>query len=106
MSLLVTVHVLSSPTATVPVQPAEKLCAYPDGPLSPTEYDPAFSATSVPGEAAPGNEPGVGELPVTDIVNAEAVAVPPLSLMTVLITCSFGWMSSFVMVQVFVSPIA
>ena len=51
----------------------------------------------------PGNELGLGLPPVTFIVNCDAVAVPPLSLTTRLITISRG-LSVFVSVQVFVSP--
>ena len=40
------------------------------------------------------------------MVKFDATAVPPLSLITVLMTLSFGWMSSLVTVHVFVSPMA
>ena len=43
-------------------------------------------------------------LPDTVIVKLAAVAVPPLSLTTCLMTISFAAISSFVTVQVFVSP--
>ena len=45
-------------------------------------------------------------LPVTDIVKSAAVLVPASSLTTCLITISFAALSSFVIVQVFVSPAA
>ena len=39
------------------------------------------------------------------IVKFAAVAVPPLSLITCLMMISWGWISSFVTVQVLVSPL-
>ena len=76
------------------------------GPAQVTLYWPAARPTCVPGDSAPGKLAGVGEPPVTVIVKSDAVLVPPLSLITCLITISFGPMSSFVIVQVFVSPSA
>ena len=43
---------------------------------------------------------------MTFIAKSPAVFVPPLSLITCLLTCTTGWMSSFVTVHVFVSPTA
>ena len=60
----------------------------------------------VPGDSAPGNEPGDGLVPVTVIVKEPATALPPLSLITCLMTISFGWLSLFVIVHVFVWPTA
>ena len=47
-------------------------------------------ATVVPGDSAPEKDAGLGLPPVTDIVKFAAVAVPPLSLMTCLMTINFG----------------
>ena len=44
--------------------------------------------TGVPGDAAPGKLEGLGLLPETFIVKSEAEAVPPLSLITCLMTLS------------------
>src|SRR6266571_1402445 len=104
-SSFVTVHVFVVPMTAVPVQSALYDAAYPDGPVSDTSYEPAFSPTVVP-DSAPWNEAGEGLVPVTDIVKSPATAVPPLSLTTCLMTISFGWTSLFVTVQVFVSPTA
>src|SRR5439155_26922916 len=101
-SLLVTVHVSVCPSMIVPEQAPAFERAYPAGPLSPTEKLPALIATVVPGESAPGKEAGLGELPLTVIVKLAGVAVPPSSLVTCLITISFGWMSSLVNVQVLI----
>ena len=62
--------------------------------------------TVVPGASAPGNAGGLVPGSSTDIVNWDAMAVPPLLLTTCLITMSCGAMSSFVTVQVLVWPIA
>src|SRR2546428_2361284 len=102
-SLFVTVHVFVVPMTAVPVQSAPYDAAYPDGPVSDTSYEPAFSPTVVP-DSAPWNEAGEGLVPVTVIVKSPATAVPPLSLTTCLITINLGWTSSFVTVHVFVSP--
>ena len=63
----------------------------------------------MPGDSAPAN----GLLPATStlpdrmcMVKSLAVAVPPLSLITCLITVSVGATSSLVIVHVFVSPTA
>ena len=56
--------------------------------------------TVVPGLSAPAKDAEDGWSPVTFIVQAEAVAVPPLSLMTCLMTVSVAGWSSFVIVQV------
>src|SRR5947209_3599359 len=92
MSAFVTVQVFVSPTAIEPVQSAEKLAAYPPGRVSETLYAPAFRKTVVPGDSAPGNDPGDGLPPVTVIVKSLATAVPPLPLITFLMTMSVaGW---------------
>ena len=62
--------------------------------------------TVVPGDSAPENDAGLGLVPVTDIVKLPAVAVPPLSLTTCLMTMRCAGWSSLVMVQVFCSPAA
>src|SRR5512142_225600 len=54
--------------------------------------------------SSPAKLAGDGAEPLTFIVNAPAVAVPPLSLTTCLITISFGWTSSLVTVQTADSP--
>ena len=58
----------------------------------------------MPGDSAPGDDPGLGLLPVTVIVKFPAVAVPPLSLTTCLMTISVAATSLFVTVQIFVWP--
>jgi hypothetical protein len=44
--------------------------------------------------------------PVTVMLKSAAALVPPLSLMTCLITMTWGWTSSFVIVHVLTSPTA
>ena len=56
-------------------------------------------------DSAPGKDAGLGELPVTLMVKSPATDVPPLLLLTCLMTISFAGISLFVTVQVFVSPI-
>ena len=56
------------------------------------------------GKAFASLAPQLGLDPITLIVKLDAVAPPPLSFTTVLITISLGWTSSLVMVQVLVSP--
>jgi hypothetical protein len=63
-----------------------------------------LSVTCVPGDSAPGKDDGLGLVPVTPIVKLDAVDVPPSSLITCLITISFGATSLFVMVQTFSTP--
>src|SRR5437870_706936 len=105
-SSLVMVQLFCSPAAIVPAQPAESVGEYPSmSALSETEYVPAFSVTVVPA-SLPGNEAGLGAPPATFIVQLSADALPPLSLMTCLITISIpvaGGKSSFVIVQILVS---
>ena len=73
-----------------PVQSAEKLAEYPPGPDSVTSNAPAFRNTVVPGDSAPAKIPGEGADPCTPRVKSLATAVPPLLLITCLITISFG----------------
>ena len=73
--------------------------AYPEGPDSETEYAPALSMTVVP-SSEPGKLAGDGAEPVTDIVKSPATAVPPLSLITCLITISLAACRVLVNVQV------
>src|SRR2546427_9808221 len=61
--------------------------------------------TGVPA-SLPGKLAGLGLLPVTVMVKFEARAVPPLSLMTCLITLRVAAWSLLVTVQVLVSPAA
>src|SRR5919106_1595918 len=68
MSSFVTVQVFVSPAAMVPLQSADRVAAYPDGPVSETLYGPGSRVTLVPGLSAPGNDAGLGLPPVTDIV--------------------------------------
>ena len=105
MSLLVTVQVFVSPMAIVPLQSAD-FVAYPDGPGLRRRRCRRRRSTFVPGDSAPGKSPG--SCPGLDGHRevADALAVPPLSLITCLITISFGAMSLLVTVQVFVSPMA
>src|SRR2546426_5683101 len=104
-SPIVIVHVFVCPTRIVPLQPIAEVCEYPGRPLSDTLNDPWLRVTVVPGDAAPAKDAeGCTFVPVTVIVNAEAVAAPPLSFTTCLITVSWGATSSFVIVHVFVSP--
>ena len=60
----------------------------------------------MPGDSAPGNVAGFGVVPVTVIGKSAATFLPPSLLTTCLTTISFGAMSSFVTVHVFVSPSA
>ena len=52
-------------------------------------------------DSLPGNDEVLTFVPVTDMVKLAATAVPPLLLITFLMTVNFGWMSWFVIVQVF-----
>src|SRR5262245_34903372 len=61
-------------------------------------------ATSVPGDSAPGKLDGLGELPVTLIVKSDATLVPPLSLMTCLMTMRWAACRVLTKVQVTFSP--
>src|SRR5438477_13176831 len=65
---------------------------------------PASMVTEVPGDSAPGNMSGLGELPVTTIVRSPAEGVPPLSFTTCFITISVPAWSLLVIVQALTSP--
>src|SRR5262245_57255989 len=67
---------------------------------------PGFRTTVVPAPSAPGNEAGLGVLPVTVRVKSADVRVPPLALTTFLMTMSCAGTSSLVTVQVLLSPTA
>ena len=68
---------------------------------------PALRVTLVPGDSAPANDAdGCTLAPVTLIVNSEAIFVPPLSLMTCLITVSVAAWSSLVIVHTADCPFA
>src|SRR5919108_910802 len=110
-SLFVIVQVLCSPSArlTAPEvlqSPAMPIWVYPLGPPdSLTTYEPALSVRVVPA-----SEPAKG-LPLTSlpplvmcIDHCDAVAEPPLSFTTCLMTVSVGPTSLFVTVQVLASP--
>jgi len=71
-----------------------------------TEYAPALIEMVVPGDSSPSKLLLDGFVAVTSIVHWSAVAVPPLSLITCLITVRVGVSSSFVIVQVADSPSA
>jgi hypothetical protein len=60
----------------------------------------ALIDTAVPGDSAPAKLAGLGAPPVTLIVKSEAALVPPLLLITCLITVNVAGWSSFVIVQV------
>ena len=60
----------------------------------------------MPGDPWPGNEAGLTLVPVTEIVKSEATAVPPSSLIRVLMTLRVAGLSLLVMVQVLVWPMA
>ena len=102
LSSFVTVHVFVSPTAIAPAQSAEKLAEYPAGPDSPTEYAPWSRVTIVPASFPENDEEGCTFVANTVIVKSPARAVPPLSLITCLMTIRWGATSSFVTVHVFV----
>src|SRR5215213_5486055 len=89
-----------------PEQSAEKLAVYPDGPVSVTLYAPASSVTWVPGASAPAKLSGESLAPPESRLKLAAVAVPPLSLTTCLMTISFAAWSLLVTVQVLVWPLA
>ena len=69
-----------------------------------TPYVPTLMLTLVPGDSAPGKDAGLGDAPVTFIVKSDATFEPPLSLVTFLMTISFGAMSSLTIVQVMFCP--
>src|SRR5439155_10313360 len=105
-SSFVIVQVFCSPAAIVPPQSAESEAVYPDGPpVSATPYVPAASKRVVPA-ALPTKDGRAVPLLVTVIVQALGAAAPPLSFTTCLTTvsCGAGRLSSFVRMQVFVSP--
>src|SRR5207249_2736673 len=104
-SLFVTVQVFVWPTAIEPAQSAESERPEQPGAPSPPAEEPALAASVVPSGAAPANEAVHGLVPVTDIVKLAALAVPPLSFTTCLITCRIGWTSLLVTVQVLVWPL-
>jgi len=61
----------------------------------------------VPGDSAPGNGLApVTAIPLILIENCDAFALPPFTFTTCLITIRWPGWSSFVIVQVFVSPFA
>ncbi len=60
----------------------------------------------MPGDSAPGKSSGVSLAPPESRVKLAAVAVPPLSLITCLMTISLPGLSSLVTVQVLVWPLA
>src|SRR5437870_5377106 len=60
--------------------------------------------TEVPGDSAPGKLAGLGLLPVTAMVKLAAVAVPPWSLMTCLMTLRWAAWRLLMNVQVTFSP--
>ena len=65
--------------------------------VSLTIWLPAFNVISFP---------DVTEFPSTNNSNSSASFAPPLSLMTTLVTVSFGAISLFVIVHCFISPSA
>src|SRR2546422_904789 len=85
-SSLTRVQVLVSPAAIIPLQPREPVPVYPEGPPdSVTLKVPTASATVTPVKE-PANDGSVVPLLVTVIVQAPGAAVPPLSLITRLMT--------------------
>jgi hypothetical protein len=62
--------------------------------------------TVVPGDSAPAKSSGESFVPPESSVKSAATAVPPLSLITCLITINVPALSSLVTVQVLVSPLA
>src|SRR6266571_5348929 len=83
------------------------LAVYPEGPpLSLSAYVSALNDASLETGVEP--ERFVGALPAPSACSVHAVAraVPPLSLVTVLIRCSAGALSLFTIVQVAVWPVA
>src|SRR5439155_1035704 len=104
-SLLVTVQVLVSPTAIVPVQSAENVASYPGCAFSATPSLLPLGGLSV--VAAPVQVPPLAAVtPPTVPEKAAAVRAPPLSLTTTLLMIRCAAWSSLVTVQVLVSPSA
>src|SRR6478735_236247 len=109
MSSLVIVHVasparptvilfLSAPEPCVPPTHAQSLAAYPAAGVSANVHASAFNVASestglVPDRSFP-------PVPSADSGKSATVFVPPLSFTTTLRKCSFGAMSSLVIVQV------
>ena len=105
MSSLVIVQVASPPMPTVIFAPSwvpptqfHALAAYPAWPVSDSTHVSAFR----PAPESTGLVPDRSFEPAPSAVSvkSEVVAVPPLSLTTTLRRCSFGAMSSLVIVQV------
>src|SRR5438132_5653635 len=105
MSSLMIEQVLVSPTPMRPLQPADRVLAYPVWHASSTLYEPALSVTIVP-PSLPAKGADAEPLLVTMIAKSEATLVPPLSFTTCFITVSCAAMSLFVLVQVRDSPVA
>src|SRR5439155_11533483 len=85
LSSLVMVQVFGSPRASVPEQPTAPVLVYPATAASSTLYAPAVRRTSVPA-ALPGNEGSAAPALVTVMLKSPGAFVPPLLLMTALIT--------------------
>jgi hypothetical protein len=100
MSLFVMVQVLTSPglTLTLPLtsQSPENVWEYPGSVVSDTAYDAGALKLLV--------APEVTDVPPTNNGKSATTLVPPLSLMTVLVTVMEAGRSSLVIVQVLSSP--
>src|SRR5262249_61907864 len=70
-------------------------------------YEPTVARVLVTPDAEPANVlPPIAVTPLIVIVKSAALFVPPLSLMTCLITVSVAGLSSFVITQVLLAPAA
>src|SRR5437762_2162408 len=103
-SSLVTVQVLVSPGAMLPVQSVEDRKSYAEGAVAATLEVPTL--VSVRSVEAPAHvlPPVATTTPPIVPEKATAVSVPPLLLTTTLVMIRCGGWSSLVMVQVLVSP--
>src|SRR5436853_933920 len=97
------VQVLVCARASVPEQPTAPVLLSPAPVASSTLYVPALTVTSVP-LALPGNDGSAMPLLVTVMSKSPGFLVPPLLLMTVLMTLRWAGWSSLVSVQVLTSP--
>src|SRR5574342_640084 len=107
MSSFVMIQEMSSPSSSVAVPPST--AGHLASPVIDTKSYPVNPASSIAIavlESTVVVDPDVTTLPSTEIPKSSTPALPPLSLVTDLVSVIVGATSSFVIVQVFVSPTA
>jgi len=80
-----TVHLIGAPPLAVPENPEKYAILQPESPDSVTLYLPSFNVTEVPLDD-PENDFGEGLLSDTAMVKSEGFLVPPLVLLTLVVT--------------------